>query len=244
MLRIGLLLPKSGEAATIGQPLIDAAVAAADAVNAAGGVLGQPVELVTDFDEGDDRGQARDAIAALIDARRRRGRRPGVVDDRPGDARRPAVGRHPHVLADGDGAGARRLPRLRACSSAPPRATRCRPSSSPSYAERHRRPVGRRRLPRRRLRPAARRGDDRRAALARPRRVEPQVAVLGRGREPRRRGARRSAAARSTSSSCSATASRARACCPSSARPPASRPASGRRTSSSTTPSAARRRRS
>ena len=69
VLRIGLLLPKSGEAAAIiGQPLIDAAVAAVDAVNAAGGVLGNPVELVTDFDEGSNAASAREAIAGLIDA--------------------------------------------------------------------------------------------------------------------------------------------------------------------------------
>ena len=68
ILRIGLLLPKSGEAAATGQPLIDAARVATDAVNAAGGVLERPIELVTDFDEGDDAESARDAIAGLIDA--------------------------------------------------------------------------------------------------------------------------------------------------------------------------------
>jgi branched-chain amino acid transport system substrate-binding protein len=68
VLRIGLLLPRSGDAATIGQPLIAAAVAAVEAVNAAGGVLGNPVELVTEFDEGTSAASARESIAGLIDA--------------------------------------------------------------------------------------------------------------------------------------------------------------------------------
>ena len=115
------------------------------------------------------RPRARDAIAGADRGRRRRGRRAGVVDDRPGDARRPAVGGHPHLLADGDGAGARRLPRLRAVH--------------PHRAERL--AAGRRARPARRATPApdrspsptsttrtaaARRGDDRRPPLARARR--------------------------------------------------------------------------
>jgi branched-chain amino acid transport system substrate-binding protein len=68
VLRIGLLLPRSGEAATIGQPLIDAAVDAVDAINASGGVFGNRVELVTEFDEGTSSASARDAIAGLIEA--------------------------------------------------------------------------------------------------------------------------------------------------------------------------------
>jgi branched-chain amino acid transport system substrate-binding protein len=68
VLRIGLLLPRSGEAATTGQGLIDAAVTAVNAVNEAGGVLGNDVELVTEFDEGANAASARDAIAGLIDA--------------------------------------------------------------------------------------------------------------------------------------------------------------------------------
>ena len=67
ILRIGLLLPESGEGATIGQPLIEAARAAVDQINAAGGVLGQPVELVEGFDEGDSATTASEAIAELIE---------------------------------------------------------------------------------------------------------------------------------------------------------------------------------
>lgn len=67
VLRIGLLLPESGEGATIGQPLIDAAIRASVQINASGGVLGEPVEIVEGFDEGNSVATARDAIAALID---------------------------------------------------------------------------------------------------------------------------------------------------------------------------------
>jgi len=67
VLRIGLLLPESGEGATIGQPLIAAARDAAALVNAAGGVLDEPVEIVAGFDEGSNAATARDAIGTLID---------------------------------------------------------------------------------------------------------------------------------------------------------------------------------
>ena len=67
VLRIGLLLPESGEGATIGQPLIDAARSAVEQINAAGGVLGQPVELVDGFDEGNSATTAREAITELIE---------------------------------------------------------------------------------------------------------------------------------------------------------------------------------
>jgi branched-chain amino acid transport system substrate-binding protein len=67
VLKIGVLLPESGPGATIGQPLVDAALAAGDAINAVGGVLGKPIELVTGFDEGDSVSTARDSIASLID---------------------------------------------------------------------------------------------------------------------------------------------------------------------------------
>lgn len=67
MLRIGLLLPESGEGATIGQPLIEAARLAVEQINAAGGVLGAPVELVEGFDEGNSAATAREAIAALLE---------------------------------------------------------------------------------------------------------------------------------------------------------------------------------
>ena len=66
VLRIGLLLPESGEGATIGQPLIDAARLAVEQINAAGGVLGRPVELET-FDEGNNATTAREAIASLLE---------------------------------------------------------------------------------------------------------------------------------------------------------------------------------
>ena len=55
MLRIGLLLPESGDGATIGKPLIAAAIEARDGINAAGGVLGSKIQLVGTFDEGTTR---------------------------------------------------------------------------------------------------------------------------------------------------------------------------------------------
>ncbi|MET0460473.1 MAG: ABC transporter substrate-binding protein [Ilumatobacteraceae bacterium] len=67
VLTIGLLLPESGEGATIGQPLIDAASEAVRLINEAGGVLGRPVEIVDGFDEGSNATTARDAIGSLID---------------------------------------------------------------------------------------------------------------------------------------------------------------------------------
>ena len=63
----GSCCPKSGEGATIGQPLIDAAVAAVEQINAAGGVLGRPVELETDFDEGNNAATASEAISGLLE---------------------------------------------------------------------------------------------------------------------------------------------------------------------------------
>ena len=66
VLRIGLLLPESGAGATIGQPLIDAALAAVEVIDAAGGVLGHPIDVVT-ADEGDSPSTAREGIAHLIE---------------------------------------------------------------------------------------------------------------------------------------------------------------------------------
>jgi branched-chain amino acid transport system substrate-binding protein len=66
VLSIGLLLPRSGEGATIGQGMIDAAERAVDEINAAGGVLGQSVEVET-YDEGADPSSALDAIESLLD---------------------------------------------------------------------------------------------------------------------------------------------------------------------------------
>jgi branched-chain amino acid transport system substrate-binding protein len=66
VLSIGLLLPLSGEGATIGQVMIDAAERAVDEINGAGGVLGQRVRLFK-ADEGADASAATDAIETLID---------------------------------------------------------------------------------------------------------------------------------------------------------------------------------
>jgi branched-chain amino acid transport system substrate-binding protein len=66
VLSIGLLLPLSGEGATIGQVMIDAAERAVDEINGAGGVLGQNVRLFK-ADEGADASSATDAIETLVD---------------------------------------------------------------------------------------------------------------------------------------------------------------------------------
>jgi branched-chain amino acid transport system substrate-binding protein len=66
VLRIGLLLPLSGEGASIGQGMADAAQRAVDEINAAGGVLGQQVEVVP-ADEGADASSAADGIDTLVD---------------------------------------------------------------------------------------------------------------------------------------------------------------------------------
>jgi branched-chain amino acid transport system substrate-binding protein len=67
VLTIAVLLPESGPGAALGQGLSQAVLDARDAVNAAGGVLGQDLEIVTGFDEGDSPATARDAIASLVD---------------------------------------------------------------------------------------------------------------------------------------------------------------------------------
>ncbi|MEL0075156.1 MAG: ABC transporter substrate-binding protein, partial [Ilumatobacter sp.] len=46
-LRIGTLLPTTGAGAGLGTPLTAAVQASVDSINESGGVLGQPVELVT-----------------------------------------------------------------------------------------------------------------------------------------------------------------------------------------------------
>jgi branched-chain amino acid transport system substrate-binding protein len=66
VLTIGLLLPQSGEGATIGQGMVDAAVRAIDEINRAGGVLDRPVEVVQ-ADEGSDPSSAADGINTLLD---------------------------------------------------------------------------------------------------------------------------------------------------------------------------------
>ncbi len=69
MLRVGILLPQTGEGAGLGKALIAAALNARDAINAAGGVLGHQIEVVSDVDEGDSPSTARKAIASLIEQR-------------------------------------------------------------------------------------------------------------------------------------------------------------------------------
>jgi len=67
VLTIGMLLPRSGEGATIGQGLVEAVERAVEEVNAAGGVLGEPVKLVP-ADEGSDASSATDGINTLLEA--------------------------------------------------------------------------------------------------------------------------------------------------------------------------------
>jgi ABC-type branched-subunit amino acid transport system substrate-binding protein len=52
VLRIGVLLPRTGAGAQLGRPMIDAVVVARDRINNAGGVNGRDVVLV-EVDEGD-----------------------------------------------------------------------------------------------------------------------------------------------------------------------------------------------
>lgn len=65
VLRLGVLLPQSGDGSTLGQPLVAVAEAAVRAINDAGGVLGQPVELVV-ADEGPDLAAALSSVDKLI----------------------------------------------------------------------------------------------------------------------------------------------------------------------------------
>jgi branched-chain amino acid transport system substrate-binding protein len=67
VLKIGMLLPETGEGAGLGKPLIAATLRARDAINAAGGVLGRQVQVVKTADEGDSPSTARESIASLID---------------------------------------------------------------------------------------------------------------------------------------------------------------------------------
>jgi branched-chain amino acid transport system substrate-binding protein len=66
VLRIGMLVPLSGEGATIGQAMAAAAERAVEEINRSGGVLGARVELVQ-ADEGSDGSSASDGISALLD---------------------------------------------------------------------------------------------------------------------------------------------------------------------------------
>ena len=67
ILRIGMMLPESGDGAAIGAPLITAAISASEAINAAGGVLGSNVEVIGNVDEGDSPSTTREAIATLAE---------------------------------------------------------------------------------------------------------------------------------------------------------------------------------
>lgn len=67
VLTVGVLLPESGPGATLGHGLNQAILSARDTINAAGGVLGQDIEIVTGFDEGDGPATGRDAVASLLD---------------------------------------------------------------------------------------------------------------------------------------------------------------------------------
>ena len=69
VLRFGLLVPQSGDGATLGEPLIAVAEAVVRDINDAGGVLGQPVELVI-ADEGSDSVAALAAVDSLISTER------------------------------------------------------------------------------------------------------------------------------------------------------------------------------
>ncbi|MEM8904504.1 MAG: ABC transporter substrate-binding protein, partial [Actinomycetota bacterium] len=66
VLRIGSLLPETGSLAAFGPPLIGAVELAVIDVNAAGGVLGQPVELLA-ADSGSDADLATAALAPVLD---------------------------------------------------------------------------------------------------------------------------------------------------------------------------------
>lgn len=65
ILRVGLLVPRSGPGATIGEPLVAIVEAAVRAINDNGGVNGVPVELFVE-DEGGDSATALAAIDNLI----------------------------------------------------------------------------------------------------------------------------------------------------------------------------------
>ena len=65
MLRIGLLLPQTGEGAAIGSPAAAGANYAVNLINQAGGVLGELVGVET-ADEGESTDQAEAAVAALL----------------------------------------------------------------------------------------------------------------------------------------------------------------------------------
>jgi branched-chain amino acid transport system substrate-binding protein len=65
VLRFGLLVPQSGDGATLGEPLLAVARSAVRAINDAGGALGQKVELVI-ADEGADAATSLAAVDTLV----------------------------------------------------------------------------------------------------------------------------------------------------------------------------------
>ena len=67
VLRVGIMLPESGDGAAIGAPLIKAALSASAAINDAGGVLGNKLEVIGNVDEGSSPGTTREAIATLVE---------------------------------------------------------------------------------------------------------------------------------------------------------------------------------
>jgi branched-chain amino acid transport system substrate-binding protein len=67
VLKVGIMLPETGQGAELGKPLIAATLAARDAINAAGGVLGRKVQVLSPVDEGDNASTARESIDSLIE---------------------------------------------------------------------------------------------------------------------------------------------------------------------------------
>jgi branched-chain amino acid transport system substrate-binding protein len=65
VLRVGLLMPRTGPAAAVGEAVAASVRAAIGVVNGAGGVLGRPMELV-ERDEGSDTATALVAVNALL----------------------------------------------------------------------------------------------------------------------------------------------------------------------------------
>ena len=225
--------PASGRGGVIGEPLIAAALVTAEAINTAGGVLGQPVEVVTEYDEGDDEATARDAIAGLIEA---------DVDAVVGPASSTITLAGSTTCCRRGSSPARRRRRRRrsttsptpSCSSGPRRAIRSRPSSSPSSPTTPE--PGRSPSPTSTTRTAG--------SSARRRSGPPLAGAGGRGGAALLRPGRGSLVDEAELISSSdvdvvivlGDGEHGARCSPRSVRPPASRPANGRRTSSSTTP--------
>lgn len=65
ILRLGLLVPRSGAGASLGEPLVEVVEASVDRINEAGGVNGRPVELVI-RDEGADDTTALASASAFV----------------------------------------------------------------------------------------------------------------------------------------------------------------------------------